>query len=646
MTPFHIREKIVNLRKRIFNKIGFRKNDKFSEILSRLERLEKLVEKEESSQKPVRKKIDILYSEVETDFRDIEFEEKQVIVSFLGKTGYSKNGFKDQKAEYSFSINNEKRVFGEYQNMYPLIADRFSEDSKIVLIGTEDSIKHQEQIGKYYRVPRNSFKNIEKIEDESNYDEVFWTINKLISRELESGKDIIVDLTHGFRHLPILTVVSLVTQNLIHKSLKHIFFAKEITFAKEYEIIDLRNYIDLANINYTLQNFKSSYSLLETPKVAKKEYRELLKDIHEFSKLMVGNLFGELLKPNSISEQLLEKVQGLLKSEDKTFNSVLKDIENHLKQILEIANSNDRYEQFYKLSKIFKERKFYLNSSILLNEAVGQYFGRYVKNLNISEVKQIVAEKESNEKFDYELTQSCKGIFQQINDPDFSQMFLNRGKQITEKIRERIKTNINEKNRARIVVFINDLKTLRNSISHGNLGSTSINIDEELERLVKEFDEMVDTSLFLKRRFKEDKPTQTNIVKKVEKQKYLKLEEKLNYKKTLEKLEELKVENSSLRIPNITELNYLFENKIIETGNYWSSTEVYRDETKVYVLKKGNVSENSKQATNLSIFVSDIFEPIEDTIREEKFSEAVEREKQSEGLSSKLEKLKLGSNLD
>jgi len=600
---------------------------------------------------------EVLYSKISSDFRDVPQKSKdRIIISFLGFQTYGvKNGFRDKKSHYISKIDG-LQIKGEYYDMFHLLGEKFAEDSKLIFIGTEKAIELHHYIGKYYQLPKVSVKNIEEIGDENDFHNLFRKIDELILKEMDTTKEIIIDLTHGFRHIPILSIISIITRNIDYQNISKILFAK-IAGNNGYEIIDLREFIDIANINYALQNFKTGYFLLEVPEVKKSEYNELLKDIHEFSKMVVGNFFGEILKPNSISNSLLKKIDKILDGDDTTFFKALTEIKEHLKDMQKIANLNDKYKQFYKLSNMFKERKFYLNSIILLNEAVGQYLGNYIRTLNIPEVQKSIAENETSEKFDYKLAQNSKAIFQELNNRDFSHTFLNQSKTVTGKIRERIKASIPEKNINEIIEFLNDLKNLRNSISHGDLSIDASDIEKKIEKLFGYFEKIIETKLLIvaKKEITSEKQDAITENDKLTQNEYGYIcQQKLNYTATIKLLDELRsTKDASLRIPNITELEHLFEKKIISNQNYWSSTEVYNNSKKVYIFRKGKVGENSKQATHFSIFVSKTFSPIKDSIGEEKRNEKKmeeireqESKEASEEIKKRLKKLNLSSRLN
>lgn len=79
--------------------------------------------------------------------------------------------------------------------------------------------------------------------------------------------EVIVDVSHGFRHLPILMVVDLIIQNFQDTSkIKQILFAKEIDKHEKdkkgvYEIIDLKEYLTLQISLLFLQLLKKTIQL-------------------------------------------------------------------------------------------------------------------------------------------------------------------------------------------------------------------------------------------------------------------------------------------------------------------------------------------------------------------------------------------------
>jgi len=62
-----------------------------------------------------------------------------------------------------------------------------------------------------------------------------------------------------------------------------ILFTKEIKPKEVYEFIDLKRYLDLANIAYALTTFERNYTVASNVKVEDKNFQKLLDDLSKFS---------------------------------------------------------------------------------------------------------------------------------------------------------------------------------------------------------------------------------------------------------------------------------------------------------------------------------------------------------------------------
>jgi CRISPR-associated DxTHG motif protein len=448
-----------------------------------------LEEKTNSLEKKVRKQPKQI-SDVKTEFLDIkDGEKKRVIISFLGVNRT------DKLFKYTSWVENF-RINGEYHSMYPLFAKEFFKDSKLILVGNEKAVDTQRDIGRYYQLPKSSFDHIELIENENDYKSVFQLLNTIIQRESKEFGKIIVDLTHGYRHIPILAMISIITQNLNYRSVKNILFAKQQK--DEFEIIDLIEYIDIANINYSLQSFRVSYSLLEVPKVQKSYYQELLNQIHNFSKIMVGNLFGELFKKDSITSKLIQSIDDVLQ-EDETFKELLSEIRSHIKIVEDIHKKESLLEQHLLLADVFRTRKFYLNSIILLNEATGHLYSDFIRKLEIPDVLSKIEEKRFDDNFTYNIAQSSREVFRVLalkeDVSEDNQQSVNRtnflnSNPLAKNIREELLKRMSQEDINMLSRFTQRLRDIRNGLSHGNYNSLTHDIDTEIEELFEAFGEV------------------------------------------------------------------------------------------------------------------------------------------------------------
>ena len=296
----------------------------------------------------------------------------KAIITILGKAGELDN---HTKAKYYFEW--EKEVQKEYFNTFPLLIENFSKRYEIVPIYTKDAQNANIKVLKKENLEFNSFNSNCLIRDDKDFKNIFKIINETIA----SYEEVIVDVSHGFRHLPILMIVDLIIQNFQDtQKIKKILFAKEIQVFKEYEIIDLKEYLELANISFVLTTFEKNYTVASHIKSVK--YSKLLKELNDFSNDLMALNIGNLLKTSKELIEELDKIDDIsIKTQAETLKLVIQ-------QLTDFKNKK-RYLVYYQLSKNLFEKEYMLLSLALLYESIRMYIKSYIKNKYIDLVEDI-----------------------------------------------------------------------------------------------------------------------------------------------------------------------------------------------------------------------------------------------------------------
>ncbi len=494
---------------------------------------------------------------------------KKAVITVLGKIGHTKidyiceNGAikkifpekkEEDKAVYyfgkklkkEFELSKEKK----YINMLPVIYELFKNDH-IIPIYTEKAQEIQKKVLEYEGIPTNILNNTSGfINDEKNFPEIFATINKILNDE--TYDKIIVDITHGFRHLPILMVINLIIENIqqINK-IEHFLFAKEIEAGKEYEIIDLKEYLDIANLSYALSSFTANYTVSGNITTSNKNYNDFLKELNNFSEHILANSLDALIlttnKKSSISQKLLNKIDNILQEKDdklKKFEHYLIDIKEHIEEIKNYAQLSES-EKLFKLSSNMLEKGYFLNSITLLNEAVGLFCKEEFKKINL-EIKNFIESFErevkhrknnsNNKKYQlyslsdqsknlYKLNTKFNGDYLYIKYPNAHEKEFNKK---SEDITIRIKNHLLDLKHTDLynkrVELIDDISRLRNNLAHGNSSQRLQDVRDDICQVLKKFNE-----LFLSSKHKvthkcqgieeKTKPQHTRVVKDLRKNK-------------------------------------------------------------------------------------------------------------------------------
>ncbi len=285
---------------------------------------------------------------------------KTVIITILG-TLNKENALYVKNRELDLELKE-----GMYKNMFPLLCESFGLEAniKIIPIFTRESNLIQSEVVPSFDIEKEGY-----LIDEENFDDIFNTINTLIADEDEA--DFIIDITHGFRHLPILATVSMIINNFQNSSkIAHILFAKEIEKFKKYEIIDLKNYLEIANISFVLNTFDDNYTV--ATHIQSRKYNSLIVALNEFSNdIMALNL------SNLNDSSLPNLVRELDKIEDKSIKNMACELKEELSK--DFSFESKRYLTFYKIAKNLYEKNYILLSLSLLYESIRIYLKTAIK---------------------------------------------------------------------------------------------------------------------------------------------------------------------------------------------------------------------------------------------------------------------------
>lgn len=446
---------------------------------------------------------------------------KKAVITILGiQGGYVANDKAnftnpDKLAEYYFEKHKQEKT--QYFNTLPLLIEKYSNDYKIVPIYTHDSqIFNQEILKKFYPHLSLDFDAEYLIEDEKDFKEVFAQFNNIVKK----FDEVIIDVTHGFRHLPLLMLIDLIIINFkdIGK-VKNILFAKEIKKHTKndqglYEIIDLKEYLDLANISYALSSFTNNYTVSNKIETSNQTYNDFLKELSNFSKHILANSLDELIlttnKKKSISDKLLNTIDKILKDQNDillNFKPFLDEVKKHIEEIKGYRNLQD-YHKMFKLSENMREKGYLLNSITLLNEAIGLYCKEEFKSIS-SEVKEFIETFEEkvkaskNNKYNkyklYSLTDQSKNLYKlgsnfkgsflyiQKSSNKEERLFNEKAEDITIRIKSYLldlKDKTHYKNRVEIIKKNN---LLRNNLAHGNSSERLSNVESDIINALEDF---------------------------------------------------------------------------------------------------------------------------------------------------------------
>lgn len=242
----------------------------------------------------------------------------------------------------------------------------------IIVIGTKKSKESIQSI-----LDTNS--NIEMVVIESdNVKDVFQKSLEYIS------KDTILDLTQGYRHYPMLTLLaSVFLQNSATKNIKDIYYAQIIdeecqayNESCSYTFTSLIKYLDIANMTRIINTFNKTLMTLDYT-INSTQFIEIKNALTELTKELFSNNF----KGSKEKAEKIEKMVNLV-LEDKSLEVVEEHL-SHLKKELQKIQNLTRFkesETLLNVSEYFLKKDILLHSITLLYEAMVAFLDEKIKN--------------------------------------------------------------------------------------------------------------------------------------------------------------------------------------------------------------------------------------------------------------------------
>ena len=414
------------------------------------------------------------------------------VVTILGK-GYVKEAEERPIYEYDEKLKNLYSLKKQrYTNMLPLLIDNFGAQ-EVIPIFTEEARDTQ------IKVLEKEFKTSHiAIFNDNNFisdDKDSYEILRIINDTTNEDNEYIIDLTHGFRHIPILATISLTSQSLSDTNkIKHIFFAKEIINQKEYKIIDLKEYLELANMSYMLETFDKNYTVSFVAAFENEDFENLRGELTKFSNDILSNSIKAL---ENRFDLVLQYIENIKKNEQIfTFRASLDKIKEHIENLKQISTKRD-YQKLYEMAKVLNKKGYLLNAITLLFEGIGYYCVSGLEKIS-PKVEDYVREFKSSGFFDsYDLTNQSRNLVK-ISRKMKSYLFGTEKAQTHFGLSEKkakehlcdIKNLICDKleripNIEKFRDFIFDAEGLRNNLAHGNssdeIENTKLNFKQLLD---------------------------------------------------------------------------------------------------------------------------------------------------------------------
>jgi len=355
-----------------------------------------------------------------------------------------------QSAKYNSQILNKKSK--HYKNSTEFLLKNF--DDKFVFIGTECAINFQKLILEKSLEGKNV--NFQVIEDNS-LDDIFEKILEL----LRDNNNILLDITHGFRHQPIMAIFASTLSQFLNRQNLKIIFAKEVIQYREYTYIYLDEYIEITQISLLLTGFIRTFNFIPVNNM-----RLLNNEVFEnFSKSLLSNdLRGVEKNYKLLQNELITLKEN---SELKHISSLIEKAEEQL-QPLAMFEYLLAFQKYILLSKMMVEKNYLVVSLAYIFESLREYCSYRFENICST-----ISFKNSYQRNDHVM--KTIGNFREDN------KILSRYKDIYRANREEFK---------KINRLYNRLRKRRNALAHINTTNNFENIKRDLNKMILEVEKL------------------------------------------------------------------------------------------------------------------------------------------------------------
>ena len=311
------------------------------------------------------------------------------LISSVG-TGMYKEGYR--KTVYCFASGEkiETHIF-----LDALLKNKYRDISKIILVGTvtsgwdmlidiedelwlkvceakENNTINQSIISEIESYLSNKLDipvvikyHTDKIENETS-EEIFNLYSSIIPEITD--ENILFDITHGFRSMPILLYQALqfsISQNPKIKNIE-LVYGEYIESKKESHVRDLSNYWRYSQISDALSVFRTKLDGYKLAELIEDEWLEGSKAIKRLSDIVQTNFSLQIIE---VSKQ----IKNALKKYPTNAPTWLEDVKLFLEEILNCVTSDFLYKSLKNYAEFLFERKLNVQAIITLQVAVETY---------------------------------------------------------------------------------------------------------------------------------------------------------------------------------------------------------------------------------------------------------------------------------
>lgn len=418
------------------------------------------------------------------------------IIAILGKAG-AKDKFASYSKDSDLKLSELKS--GDFHNSTHCLIESFGKSATYTFLGTSDSIEFQQNIFANLPQCKAIFETNKPIVlGDNELESIFHQILESIKSAKENN--IILDITHGFRHQPIIASFASTLGQINTKKSIILLFAKELKPREKYQYISLEKYSQISLIALSLQTFVQTLSV---PDMGLKE--PFITALSEFSKSLHANAFNEIFTNLDKTKSALQNAKN--SDRFKGLDNILSEVEFILSIFDDIKTTKENYKKYYKFARLMCNKRYYLISATYISEAILLYALEGFKHKGF-------IEKNNRENIDsshYHITSAIQSFVflcqMQTDDEKYKQ----KKSQIYKKCRfyfsedefDALESDIRENKMQEILClqdFITRIKNIRNDLVHinANKDNNISAIPNQMQILLKDFKEKCLDKNFLK----------------------------------------------------------------------------------------------------------------------------------------------------
>lgn len=276
----------------------------------------------------------------------------KTIISILGTAGRDFKTKEPSLVHYDCAIFS--RECGEYHNATDVLLQHY--DDVFYFIGTQFAIDFQKKLLNF----RGRECHFVVVQDDS-LDDVFEKVLELLA----THDDVLLDVTHGFRHQPIMAIfASTLSQFLERKSLQ-IVYAKVLDNT-HYEYIYLDNYVEISQISLLLTGFIRTLNFIPVHNMKLVNN----KVFENFSKSLLANDLRGVQKHYTLLQNELKKLEGNVALSH--LSELLAKVKDELK-VLDGFNGLEKHKKYLVLSSMTVEKNYLVVALAYVFESLRTY---------------------------------------------------------------------------------------------------------------------------------------------------------------------------------------------------------------------------------------------------------------------------------